>query len=114
MRKYRYSAGDSGEIGETRKEGRRGEWLCRRLDIPCDVLPHGSLLTLRGRGQLSFEGGEKIIEYKRERISVEVGSSVLKIEGSGLECVSYSRGRMAVEGVIDSISFEDKKRGEKK
>ena len=89
-----------------KKRGReRLERICRRLDIPCDALPGGSLVTVRGRGQVSVEGSRRILEYTKERIRIGLSSGQVVICGSELECISYGAGRISAEGVIDSVSF---------
>ena len=93
------------------REKKRGrvamERICRRLDIPCDVLPGGSLITLRGRGEVSVSGSRRILEYTRERIRIGLLCGQVIINGRELQCVSYGASRISAEGVIDSVSFSE-------
>ena len=87
------------------------EKLNRHLDITPDVLPHGSLIELRGRKSLSVTGCGKILEYTPEKIRVALKKDELCISGCRLLCTSYHRGEIGIDGVIESVSFrarEDK------
>ena len=101
LRKY------SEENGMGKKKDRVGrfERLCRRFDIPCDVLPWSSLVTVRGRGQVTVEGSRRILEYTREVIRISLGAGQVIIRGRELECVSYGSGQISAEGIVDSVSF---------
>ena len=86
-------------------KGRAGERFFRRIGMPCDLLPGGSLITVRGRGEVAVGGGKRIIEYTRESIRIALSNGEVLVRGHGLECISYHVGQMSVEGVIDSVEF---------
>ena len=91
------------------KNKRRGamERICRRFDIPCDVLPGGSFVTVRGRGQVTVGGSRRILEYTKARIRIGLSSGQVVICGKELECISCGVGQISAEGVIDSVSFSE-------
>ena len=95
-------------VKKEKKSGRRVmERICRRLDIPCDALPGGSLVTVRGRGQISVGGSRKILEYTSERLRIALSFGQVVICGRDLECISYGGGQISAEGVIDTVSFSE-------
>jgi sporulation protein YqfC len=96
-------------MGMKEKKKDRGalERICRRFDIPCDVLPGGSLVTVRGRGQVTVGGSRRILEYTKERIRIGLSSGQVVICGRELECISYGVGQISAEGIIDSVSFSE-------
>ena len=80
--------------------------LSRRLDIPSEALPYGFGLSLCGRGELSVRGCRRIVHYAPERICLDLGKEVLRVEGRGLLCASFGAGEVRVVGEIDVIGFE--------
>ena len=90
-------------VKKEKKSGRRVmERICRRLD-----LPGGSLVTVRGRGQISVGGSRKILEYTSERLRIALSFGQVVICGRDLECISYGGGQISAEGVIDTVSFSE-------
>lgn len=96
-------------MSKCEKEKRRlSEIINQRLDIPPDVLPHESTIELRGRNCARICGCAKILIYTPTHIKLALCNSALSIVGKRLVCSSYNRSVIGVDGVIDSISFEEK------
>lgn len=84
-----------------------GEKISRGLDIPPDILPGGSLVTIRGRSALSVSGSSSIILYTPEEIRLSMKKGMLSIKGNSLVCISYNSAEISIEGHINSVSFEE-------
>ncbi len=84
------------------------EIINHHLDIPPDVLPHESVVELRGRNCVRICGCAGILVYTPTHIKLALHSSSLSIFGKRLVCSSYNRSVVGVDGVINSICFEDR------
>ena len=84
-----------------------GEKISRGLDIPPDVLPGSSLVSIRGRSALSVSGSTSIILYTPEEIRLSMKRGSLCVKGTGLSCISYNSSEVKIEGRINSVSFEE-------
>lgn len=91
------------------KEGKLGfpERICRALDIEPDVLPHASLVEIRGRSAVSVSGGGKILEYTDDEIKLALKNGAVVIRGKRLVCASFCAGKVRIEGRIECVSFEE-------
>ncbi len=94
---------------KTVRDGKMGfsERICRALDIEPDVLPHSSLVEIRGRSAVTVNGGGKIIDYTDSEIRLALKKGAIAIRGKRLVCASFCVGKVRVEGRIESVSFED-------
>ena len=86
-----------------------GERICRALELPSDLLPKKSSVEIRGRSLVKIHGGGTILLYSPEeiRISLRDRSACISIRGRALSCSSYNMGAVGIEGLIDSVGFED-------
>lgn len=91
------------------KEGKLGfpERICRALDIEPDVLPHSSLVEIRGRSAVTVSGGGKILDYTDGEIKLALKKGAISIRGKRLVCASFCAGKVRIEGRIESVSFEE-------
>ena len=96
-----------------RKNTRKGEkngTLCERflraIDAEPDIALGGSLIEIRGRGALTLSGGGRILDYDDCMIRVAIKHGVLAVRGRRLVCAAFCAGRVRIEGVIESVSFE--------
>lgn len=87
-----------------------GEKISRGLDIPPDVLPGSSLVSIRGRSSLSVSGSTSIILYTPDEIRLSMKRGILAVKGTGLVCISYNSTEIKIEGRINSVSFEEDSR----
>ena len=83
------------------------EWLAVKLDIPADVTGDGLRLDMRGRHTLTVHGCRKIVEYRPDRVRLQMKSCYLLVRGCRLICVSYLAGAVELEGQIDGVCFEN-------
>lgn len=81
--------------------------LCASLDIEPDVLPHGSLVEIRGRERVRISGCGRILNYTQEQIRVALHKGAVCVSGEELLCSSFCRGELSVEGRIDGVCFEE-------
>jgi sporulation protein YqfC len=84
-----------------------GEKISRGLDIPPDVLPGSSLISIRGRSALSVSGSTSIILYTPDMIRLSMKRGTLCVKGERLVCISYNSSEVSIEGRINSVSFEE-------
>ena len=84
-----------------------GEKITRGLDIPPDILPGGSLISIRGRSSLSVNGSTSIILYTPNEIKLSMRKGALSVRGKELVCISYHSFEINIEGHIDSVNFEE-------
>ena len=93
-----------------RKKETLAEKISRGLDIPPDVLPGSSLISIRGRSALSVSGSTSIALYTPEEIRLSMKKGTLSVKGERLACISYNSSEVSVEGRINSVSFEEDER----
>ena len=79
--------------------------LVSDYDIPPELLHGGCAIEIRGRNSMIIRGCRRIIKYSTERIIIKMCRQVIEITGKRLTCLSYLSGAIAVEGIIDSLSF---------
>ena len=75
------------------------------LDMPPDLFLGGSLIEIRGRGEMTVRGSGKILVYTPEQICVALADGMLSVKGQLLTCTSYYVGAIGIEGRIDEVSF---------
>ena len=100
MRRKKRSEGEESALGWR-------ERVSRALDMPPDLFPGGSLVEIRGRGEVTVRGVGKILAYTPEEICVALPRGILSVKGRGLICPSYSVGALGLEGQIDEVAFGD-------
>ena len=87
------------------KYGNKASGLAERFDIPADALPGTALITLTGNRRLHIDRHRGILEYGRELISVNCGSKVIVVYGSGLELAAMSAADLLITGEINRVEF---------
>lgn len=83
------------------------EKMCNYLDIQPDVLPHGTLVELRGRTSVTLRGCGRVTEYGDGLICFAVRDGEICVCGERLSCTSYRIGSAVVEGFINSVHFRE-------
>ncbi len=86
---------------------RLSERLCRALDIQPDILPHGTLIELRGRTSVTLRGCGCVLCYNDTEVSFATHIGKVCIKGRELFCSAYREGCATVDGIIYSVSFEE-------
>lgn len=84
--------------------------FCQALDITPDILPGGSYVEIRGRGNLLIRGCRRILKYSSEEIIIATCRDVFSVRGASLTCISYLAGAIGIEGRIDSVEFCSERR----
>ncbi len=74
----------------------------KRIDIP-------HKLSLDGRSQLSVSGVTDVESFDEETVVLETTRGLLIIRGRGLhlQMLSLDGGQVAVDGTVDSLTYED-------
>ena len=93
------------EIRSGERAGLR-EKMVKGLDLPPDLLG-GGRIELRGRNELTVQGGGKILLYTPEEIRIGFEGGYLSVCGKRLVCISYYAGAVGIEGYIFGLSFEE-------
>ena len=83
------------------------EKINKTLDISPDILPHGTMIAIRGRSSMSVSGSIGILLYTPTEIKLSMHKGTLSIRGCRLVCASYNAEEIRIDGSIDSISFEE-------
>ena len=81
------------------------ERINKRLDISPDILPGGTLISIRGRESLSVSGSTGILLYSPTQIKLSLRRGMLSVSGCRLVCTSYNAEELSIDGKIDSVSF---------
>ncbi len=83
------------------------EWMCRKLDIPDELVDGDIRLELHGRRCLSIHGCTRILDFSPAEVRLALGKQTLTVWGEGLLCTSFLSGDVGVEGHIYGLRFED-------
>jgi len=88
-----------------RKKDSFGVRLCKNLDITPDLLPHGSLVEIRGQRSVTVRGCGRILHYSEDRVCLALFDGRLEICGEDLVCTSYYPNAVGIEGCVFSVNF---------
>ena len=83
------------------------EKIIKKLDIQPDILPGGTLVSIRGRSSVLISGSTGITLYTPEEIRLSLKKGALSIKGFRLICTSYNAEELRIEGKISSVIFEE-------
>ena len=83
------------------------EKINKSLDIPPDILPYGTLISIRGRTSISVGGSVCILLYTPNEIKLSLHKETLSIKGCRLVCASYHAEEIRIDGRIDSVTFAE-------
>ena len=83
------------------------EKINKTLDISPDILPHGTLVSIRGTNSMSVNGSIGISLYTPNEIRLSIHNGMLSIKGERLVCASYHAEEIRIDGKIASVSFEE-------
>lgn len=76
------------------------------LELPGEVMAGMPRITVTGCRRVLVENHKGILEYGSERIHINGGRMVLKIQGSELELKSMNSTELLVTGRISGMEFE--------
>lgn len=80
--------------------------LYAKLDIPPDII-NGIFVELRGRTNVCIHGCREILLYTPEEVKFRLKGCVLSVRGKGLYCTAYHAGSAEIDGVINSVGFDE-------
>ena len=83
------------------------EKINKKLDISPDILPGGSLVSIRGRSSVSVSGSTGILLYTPTEIKLSLRRGTLSVCGCRLVCTSYNAEELSIDGKIESVSFSE-------
>ena len=83
------------------------EKIIKKLDIPPDILPGGTMVAIRGRASVSITGSTGIVLYTPEEIRLSLRNGALSVRGCRLMCTSYNAEELRIDGKISSVEFEE-------
>ena len=91
------------------------ERIANALDIPCELLPHKTLVEIHGTSLVKIQGAGRILCYTENeiRISLRKKAGFLSVKGDCLCCNSYNMGTVGIEGNIRTLSFEQNEEDKK-
>ena len=96
-----------GKRKEKNTEQRGGffESLTKGLDIDADMLCRGFSAELKGRNRAELCGVKRILTYSDSLVSFVTSDGVFSVCGERLDCISFKRGAVIVEGNILKMGF---------
>lgn len=82
-----------------------------RLDLPAEVLAGIPKMELTGFRQFSIEPHKGLVEYEKERISIESELGQILILGSELTIQLMNRQRITIRGKLSAVELEKEHHG---
>ena len=67
---------------------------------------HGIIVEIHSNNFALISGCARLVDYKSDRIVIDLGTMTLEIEGMDLEPESLVNGQMAVKGCIAAVKYE--------
>ena len=75
------------------------------FDIPGEAAAGVPRVTVTGRESVHVENHRGLLEYGRERISVNTGRYIIRVTGAGLELAAMSDMELLIDGDIRGIEY---------
>lgn len=82
------------------------EGVTKGLDIDADMLCRGFSAELKGKNRAELCGIKRILAYSDTLVSFVTADGVFMVLGRRLDCISFKRGAVIVEGEIVSMGFD--------
>ena len=90
-------------------EKRRGRGALERasevFDIPGEAAAGLPRVTITGYSKIHVENHRGLLEYSTERIAVNTGRMVIRINGRDLELTAMSNLELVVTGTVISVEY---------
>ena len=97
-------------VEKTKKPKKRvSQMVCEALDIMPDAMANTGTVEIRGRYSVYVREGGRILSYLPDSITVELNGTSVTVAGRELVCSGYCKGPVRVDGIIDSVSFADRR-----
>ncbi|MBQ2752850.1 MAG: YabP/YqfC family sporulation protein [Oscillospiraceae bacterium] len=77
------------------------------LEIPGEVLTDASVMSIVGKNEIDIENYKSILEYGRDRITINTAGCMIFIEGSALELNYVTADSVNIKGNIASVAFKE-------
>lgn len=81
------------------------ERLTEVLELPKEVVLNVSKITMIGNSSFLIENYKGIIEYGNNRIRINTGKGLMKIQGDGLSIREITSENIIIVGKISSLEF---------
>ena len=75
------------------------------LEFPREVLADVPKITAIGRGAVSVENYQSLLEYEKEIIRLKIADGVIEICGDAFEICAIGEGNISISGEIRSIRY---------
>lgn len=82
------------------------EGITKGLDIDADMLCRGFCAEMKGKNRVELCGVKRILVYTDTLISFVTADGIFCVCGKRLDCISFKRGAVIVEGEIVGMGFE--------
>lgn len=82
-----------------------------RLELPAEVLAGVPKMELTGFQQFSIEPHKGLMEYEKDRISIESDLGPILILGSGLTIQLMNRQRITIRGKLFAVELQKERYG---
>ena len=88
------------------------ERLASAASMPKDVVLGASIVTITGVSEVRVEKYRGIIEYTDCLVRIQAREGQMRLTGKRLNIEYYTNDEMKITGRIDSIEFNDGRRGD--
>ncbi len=78
----------------------------RALDLPPEILSGGAHIRLVGNHEASVEGCRGVLEYRSDRIKLNLGNGTVCFCGNGLRLAQFDREHTCICGKIESVNYD--------
>ena len=79
--------------------------LADRLELPEEALSGAAKLTLVAGRRALIENHQGILEYSRERITLNLGAARLSLMGQELRIAAMNRQEVLIRGEVQDVSW---------
>ena len=93
------------------KKDKKKEWvlgMMETFEIPKETMLNVPLISLVGNREIVIENFLSIIEYGDSVIRLKTQCGELAIEGENLEARSMDSERIQINGLIQTVNFQDR------
>lgn len=82
------------------------ESVTKGLDIDADMICRGFCAELKGKNRAEIGGVRRILTYSDRLVSFVTADGIFSVCGARLDCISFKRGAVIVEGEISAMGFD--------
>lgn len=82
------------------------EKIADQLELPKDIVLGASVITMTGNREVIVENYSGIIEFREDSVLLQGKKVRIRVCGSGLTILYYTKEEMKIRGIISCVSYE--------